>query len=282
MSRQSNIKWRIQDERELAQVTRDFNRKLDRLVQDNPKLAYIYPKFYNDTTKQLESELTIDTIKSLIYSRTDYNRMINMLKRFLKEGAEEIVDAPGNDYGSKVTKWQLNEQTKRAAIVNKLRGQRYDRIKDLEMATGEGNLGYTVGERFGMGSASRLSLNPTNAFTSSQGQTDIHFKFASLLKQSSTNYFNEKDKLLKETVIREILRNFNRSDVADIIESIMNMDTKLFVLKFEAHGDGMEMFYPPERGTEEYWSYVEELRRYWTNDLAIPSTDVVTSMMLNI
>ena len=30
MSRQSNIKWRIQDERELAQVARDFNRKLDR------------------------------------------------------------------------------------------------------------------------------------------------------------------------------------------------------------------------------------------------------------
>ena len=54
MSRQSNIKWRIQDERELAQVARDFNRKLDRLVQDNPKLAYIYPKFYNDKTKQLE------------------------------------------------------------------------------------------------------------------------------------------------------------------------------------------------------------------------------------
>ena len=282
MSRQSNIKWRIQDERELAQVARDFNRKLDRLVQDNPKLAYIYPKFYNDKTKQLESEFTIDTIKSLIYSRTDYNRMLSMLKRFLKEGAEEIIDAPGNDYGSKVTKWEFNEIYKRRDIVNKLRGQRYDRIKDLEMATGEGDLGYTLGERFGMGLASRLSLNPTTAFTPSQSQTDIHFKFASLLKQSSVNYFKEKDKQLKETVIREIKRNFNVADVADVIDAIEKMDNELFVLKFEVHGDGMEMFYPPERGSEEYWAYVSELKRYWLNDLAIPSNDVVTSMMLNM
>ena len=104
----------------------------------------------------------------------------------------------------------------------------------------------------------------------------------SLLKQSSVNYFKEKDKQLKETVIREIKRNFNVADVADVIDAIEKMNNELFVLKFEAHGDGMEMFYPPERGTEEYWAYVSELKRYWLNDLAIPSTNAVTSMMLNI
>ena len=74
----------------------------------------------------------------------------------------------------------------------------------------------------------------------------------------------------------------NVADVADVIDAIEKMDNELFVLKFEAHGDGMEMFYPPERGTEEYWAYVSELKRYWLNDLAIPSNDVVTSMMLNM
>ena len=44
------------------------------------------------------------------------------------------------------------------------------------------------------------------------------------------------------------------------------MDNEEFVLKFEAHGDGMEMVYPPERGTSEYEANLEELKRYWMSE----------------
>ena len=44
------------------------------------------------------------------------------------------------------------------------------------------------------------------------------------------------------------------------------MDNEEFVLKFEAHGDGMEMVYPPERGTPEYEANLEELRTYWGSE----------------
>ena len=282
MSKQYNIKWRLKDERELGQVARDFNRKLGRLIDANPRAKNILPQFYNPSTQQLESEISVNTLKSLITTRADYNRYIGMLKRFLKEGAEEIVDAPGNQYGTKTTKWHIQEMGRLKGIVNRRKQERLDLFKDIEMASSEGSLGYSLGERFGMGLASRNQLSPTNSFTPSQTQADVNFKLSSLMKQSKTEYYNEKDEILKNNYIRELERNFNREDVADVINAIRNMDNDLFVLKFEAHGDAMEMVYPPERGTPEYEAYVEELRSYWLNTNPLQLTPAILGTLLNM
>jgi hypothetical protein len=61
-------------------------------------------------------------------------------------------------------------------------------------------------------------------------------------------------------------RNYNRRDVRDVIKTIRDMDNEKFVLMFEAHGDGMEMVYPPERGTPEYDANLEELKSYWLTE----------------
>lgn len=281
MPKQYNIKWRIEDERKLSRVARDFNNKLNRLIDKNPNNKNILPQFYNPATQQLESEINVATLKSLITTRGDYNRYVAMLERFLKEGAEEIVDAPGNQYGSKTTRWHIQEMGRLKGIVNRRKQERLDTFKDIQMASSEGELGYSLGERFGMGLASRNQLTPTNAFTPSQTQTDINFKLSSLMKQSKSAYYNEKDMLLKNNYIRELERNFNRSDVADVITAIKNMDNDLFVLKFEAHGDAMEMVYPPERGTPEYDAHVEELRGYWLNTNALQLTPAILATLLN-
>lgn len=266
MSRQSNIKWRIQDERELAQVARDFNSKVSGLIRANPDMKSVLPKFYNPLTQQLESEVAVTTLKSVISSRSDYKRVINMLKGFMKEGAEEIVDAPDNDYGTKTTRWHVQVMNRLANSSNKRKKERFDKLKDVEMKLGKEGLGYTIGERFGMGAASKLQLNPTKPFTPSQSSIDINFKLSSLLKQNKSSYYKEKDEILKENFIREIKRNYNRSDVREVIKTIREMDNEEFVLKFEAHGDGMEMVYPPERGTPEYKANLEELNSYWLSE----------------
>ena len=281
MPKQYNIKWRIEDERKLSKVARDFNNKLNRLIDKNPNNKNILPQFYNPATQQLESEINVATLKSLIKTRVDYNRYVGMLERFLKEGAEEIVDAPGNQYGSKTTRWHIQEMGRLKGIVNRRKQERLDMFKDIEMASSKGELGYSLGERFGMGLASRNQLSPTNAFTPSQTQIDINFKLSSLMKQSKSAYYNEKDMVLKNNYIRELERNFNRSDVADVIKAINNMDNDLFVLKFEAHGDRMEMVYPPERGTPEYEANVEELRNYWLNTNALQLTPAILATLLN-
>lgn len=263
MSKGYNIKWRLEDERELASVARDFNRKLGRLIDKNPKLSSILPQFYNPSTEQLESSVNVNNLKQVITTRRDYNRILNMLKRFLKEGAEEIVDAPGNEYGSRTTRWHIREMGRLKAIVNQRKKLRLEDINAIEMASSEGKLGYTIGERFGMGTASRNQLTPSQSFTPSQTQKDINFKLASLLKQSDAGYYREKDAILKENFIRELRRNYSRKDVQNVISAIQEMDNDLFVMKFEAHGDKMEQVYPPEVGTPEYYANVEELESYW-------------------
>lgn len=279
MSNRYNIKWRVEDERELGSVARAFNRKLGGLLDKNPKLAGSLPQFYNPSTDRLESWASVESLKQVISTRQDYKRVVNMLKRFMKEGAEEIVDVPGNEYGTKATKWEISEMRRLRNLVNAKRARRVEMFKDLEMRSGEGELGYTLGERFGMGLASRVSLNPTNAFTPSQTSQDVHFKFSSLIKQNKGNYYAEKDKILKDNFIRELSRNYDKADVKEVIDSVKNMDGRVFALMFEAHGDKMEQVYPPEKGTPEYDANVEELKNYYVNS---NTPSVIDSFLSNL
>ena len=133
-----------------------------------------------------------------------------------------------------------------------------------------------------MGLASRNQLSPTKAFTPSQSQADINYKLSSLIKQSKSSYYRDKAQILKDNYVRELERNYNRKDVAKVIDVINKMDNELFVLKFEAHGDKMELAYPPERGTSEYQANVEELVGYWISSSPIQLTPAILSTLLNL
>lgn len=281
MPKQYNIKWRIQDERELRRVARNFNSKLRRVIKKNPEYMNALPQFYNEKTEQFESTLSMGVLKELINTRQDYNRMINMLKRFSKRGAETLVVAPGNEYGAKVTKWQKEEMNRMKGIVNRRRKTRLENLNNLEMIDAVGKLGYTLGQRFGMGLASKNQLLPTKAFTPKQSQTDIKYKQRSLLKQSSTMYHQNRDNLLKKNYINELEKNYNKSDISDVISKIENMDSELFLLKFEARGDKFELTYPPDRGSTEYWNYVSELKAFWLRDFSMldAGAPVITSLL---
>ena len=272
MSQQYNIKWRQQDEKELRRVVRNFNDKLRRLVKENPENKNILPQFYNERADQFESRITIQMLKELIKTRSDYNRQLNMLKRFSRRGAETIIEAPDNVYGSRTTKWQRMEMSRMAGIVNRKRKQRLENLSNVEMMNSQGVLGYTLGQRFGMGLASKNKLNPTKAFTPSQSQADIKQKQRALMMESTTNYHKDRDMILKENFINELSKNYNASDIREVISEIRAMDGDLFVLKFEARGDKFELAYPPDRGSEEYWNYVSELKSYWLSDIPASAT----------
>ena len=265
-------------------MARNFNDKLRREVRKSPENKNILPQFYNESTEQFESRITIATLKDLIQTRQDYNRVINMLKRFSRRGAERIVDAPYNEYGTRTTKWQREETARMVGIVNRKRQERLDNLNMVEMMNSEGKLGYTLGQMFGMGLASVNKLSPTKAFTRSQSQTDLKYKMRSLMNEARTRYHLDRDQLLKDNYIKALTENYNEEDIRDVISAIRAMDGDLFVLKFEARGDKFEMAYPPDRNSEEYKNYVSELRAYWTSktsllDIAGPG---MTTALLNI
>lgn len=280
MSKQYNIKWREQEEKELRRVVRNFNDKLRRLVKENPENRNILPQFWNEQTQQFESRITIQNLKELIQTRADYNRQLNMLKRFSKRGAEEIIEAPTNEYGARTTKWQKSEMARMAQIVNRRRRERLENLENVKMLDSYGELGYTLGQRFGMGLASRNSLNPIKTFTRSQTQADLKQKVRALMRESASNYAKDRDLMLKENFINELRQNYNEADISDVIERIRSMDDDLFVLKFEARGDKFELAYPPDRGSEEYKNYVSELKGYWLRETT--PLDVSTPLLTTI
>lgn len=280
MSKQYNIKWREQDEKELRRVVRNFNDKLRRLVKENPENQNILPQFWNEQTQQFESRVVVKNLKELIQTRADYNRQLNMLKRFGKRGAEEIIEAPTNEYGARTTKWQKFEMARMAQIVNRRRRERLENLENVKMLDSYGELGYTLGQRFGMGLASRNSLNPIKTFTASQTQADLKQKVRALMRESSSNYAKDRDLMLKENFINELRQNYNEADISDVIERIRSMDDDLFVLKFEARGDKFELAYPPDRGSDEYNNYVSELKGYWLGETT--PIDVSTPLLTTI
>ena len=279
MSRQYNIKWREQDEKELRRVARNFNDKLRREVKKSPENKNILPQFYNEDTEQFESRITITMLHDLIKTRADYNRMLNMLKRFSQRGAEKIVDAPSNDYGTRTTKWQKQEMARMVGIVNRKRQERLDKLNLVEMMNSQGSLGYTLGQMFGMGLASKNKLSPTKAFTPSQSQTDLKYKFRGLLTESKTTYHQDRDMLLKENYIRTLQENYKSGDIQDVISKIRGMGNDAFVLKFEAKGDAFEFAYPPDE--EQYQNYLSELKGYWLNDSLLDYSPALTTALLN-
>lgn len=278
MPRQYNIKWRVEDERELRRVARNFNDKLRRLVKENPENKNILPQFFNEKTQQFDSRITIQTLKSLIQTRQDYNRELNMLKRFSKRGAERIIEAPDNEYGSRTTVWQKNEMRRMASIVNQKRQERLDRLGLVEVMSAEGSMGYTLGQMFGMGLASRNQLQPTRAFTPAQSQTDLKQKLRMLQQEVRSRYHKDRDEILRDNYTRELLRNYDREDIQEVVDAIRKMPSDLFILKFEAKPDAWEYGYPPKKGTPEYDGYVSEMKGYWLGNTG--GTDLSTGLTL--
>lgn len=281
MPRQYNIKWREQDEKELRRVVRNFNDKLRRLVKKNPENSSILPQYWNEKTKEFENKISVEQLKELIATRQDYNRQLNMLKRFSRRGAEEIVDTV-SDYGARTTKWQEQEQKRLVQTINRRRKARLDTLNAIEVTNASGKLGYTLGQMFGMGLAEQNKLKPTQAFTRGQSQKDIKWKWRALQLEARDTYYNERDEMLKENYIKPLLENFDYEDVKDIIDEIRGMSSDEFYLKFEAKGDAFEWAYPPEKGTSKYYDYVNELRGYWKKGSLLDMSPTLTSVIVGM
>lgn len=89
----SKIRWKQGDYVKLGKAVADFNKKINRLQSEENKL------YLPDTIDYKEARENITT-------RAELNRMINSLKRFQKEGAEELYTTQA---GEDITKWERRE-----------------------------------------------------------------------------------------------------------------------------------------------------------------------------
>lgn len=97
------IRWKRGDYITLGRAVADFNKKIDRL-EKMEGLGYLPEKIKYEETKRN------------IYSRKELNRIINSLKAFQKEGAENLVI---NQAGTFTTKWEAQQLKKQSKIAIK-------------------------------------------------------------------------------------------------------------------------------------------------------------------
>lgn len=90
---QSKIKWKKGDYIRLGKAVSDFNKKINMLQAEENKL------YLPNTIDYKESKENIAT-------RAELNRLINSLRRFQREGAEDLYVTQA---GEQLTKWERRE-----------------------------------------------------------------------------------------------------------------------------------------------------------------------------
>ena len=89
----SKIRWKQGDYVKLGKAVADFNKKVNRLQSEENKL------YLPETIDYKEAKENITTRKEL-------NRLVNSLRRFQREGAEELYTTGA---GEEITKWERRE-----------------------------------------------------------------------------------------------------------------------------------------------------------------------------
>lgn len=253
MSKQYNIRWREDDQDALRKAVKNFNAKLTRLEQKDPTQKNALP-----------DRITVKQMKELITTRQDLQRELNALRRFTRPGAEQLIEIPEHEYNMKITKWQKEEMTRRVAIINRKRKDRYDAIRELEMQDRGEGLGYTVEEAdkgIGMKSVDQNAAAPMNAFSGKMTRPDLRAKFRNIMKESQSAYWNRREEIMKQTYKKTLLENFSEKDISDVISAIDEMSFKDFYSKFKSDSGKFESLYPGDQ--TQYQSYVEGLKSTW-------------------
>ena len=268
MAGQGRITWTDNQSDQLRKGVKNFNAKITRLEKKyDREIEKAKSSGDKDLAKRLNLErrglperTSVKELKEVIKTRNDLQREVRAMQRFTKRGSERMVEVPITENNIFMTEWQNKEMTRRIRNINRKRAERRKEIAELEVTDRGQKVGYKRGE-FGMGKANEHQLAPMNAFTPKMDYADMHKKFKSIRKESSENYWNWREMILKENFKNSIRENFRIEDVEDILETIDDMEFGEFYKIFEADANKFETSYPKD--DREYGMYLNALRATW-------------------
>lgn len=125
---QSKIRWKRGDYIKLGKAVSDFNKKINELQTEENKLY-------------LPEKIEYKEAKENITTRSELNRIINSLRRFKREGAEELYTT---EAGEQITKWERRELGIQSRIAQtRLRLELKELNKPLESGFSRVQMGST-------------------------------------------------------------------------------------------------------------------------------------------
>ena len=205
MPKRYNIRWTENDLQEIKRVVKNFNAKVKRLEDK-----------YQGTNTILPERLKVNEVKDLIGTRRDLQRELKSLQRFTKRGSESLVKLPNSDDNRMITEWQKKDMQSRANRINKVRAQRKIDLMETEVKRNNRGLGYKQGD-IGMGSVDVNMYKPTNPFTKNMTQNSANLKMEHLRKESQLDYWQWREKILKDNFTKALKENFGEGGMIDDI-----------------------------------------------------------------
>lgn len=167
MARQSQIKWGRGDYVKLGRAVSDFNKKIQRLEQQQGNLGLPELIDYKD-------------LKSQITTRKELNRQLNLLRSFKEEGMEELVQL----HDETITVWEQKQILKEQRRI----------VKDIEKEISQ------IKEKpFGMGSEQYKTLkarldsikNFDRSLIKKYARTDFQMKKAIQYRENILEQFDD-------------------------------------------------------------------------------------------
>lgn len=125
---QSEIRWKRGDYIKLGKAVSDFNKKINELQTEENKLY-------------LPEKIDYKEAKENVKTRSELNRIINSLRRFKRESAEELYTT---EAGEQITRWERRELGIQSRIAQtRLRAELKDLNKPLESGFSRVQMGST-------------------------------------------------------------------------------------------------------------------------------------------
>lgn len=241
------IRWKQSDYLKLGKAVADFNRKIKKLETEENK--NYFPEIQN-----------YKELKGTIETRAELNRQIKNMRKFLKEGAEELYTT---EAGEEITKWenQLLKREKRT-IEKRLNKELESLNEPTESGYSKAQMGFSrINEiENSLRGLQKLEKAAGESFNRLKGR--IHF-------QGRSDYLTKKQRVFRENYM-EMLKNFKGyewyKEYKQKLESFSgNKEFCDYVLSHEKLGDMQYMYdtkdgilVPKAMSTDDFFTKVLE------------------------
>lgn len=248
LPKQSKIRWQRGDYISLGKAVSQFNKKINELQNEENK------EYLPDTLEYKE-------VKENITSRKELNRVINSLRRFKKEGAEDLYKL---ESGQEITKWEMNEiKLQRNIAVRRLN-------EELEQLNEP-----LVGSKFSriqMGSEEARKIESTlESIQKLESKKGFDFdRIRNRIKYLGTSdYTLKKAYIFRENFMKELesLKD-NDTEFQKVYDYFKNINNPITFFNTSQKSQALQDFFVWYKNPETYASFesTEELTEYILNE----------------
>ena len=238
----------------LRATVRDFNTKIDRLSRS--------AKTQGERAALPEKLKSSDLIKNAS-TKEALQRDIKDYKKFLKAGAEELVELPDTKNNIKLTRWQKETMDSRLAEINKARADELKKWQETEVRYGGKLAGYKQGQ-VRMDKGDFDELHPMKMYNYTSTYSGMRDKFKLMMRESQEGYWNARTELARINYtekLKRIVGNDPRGKY--LLKKINGLPLEDFKRVLKGDDDLYLLLYDLENFPDNYETILEEIWNEW-------------------